>query len=136
MNNLLKTYQNFVEQTTSEPSKDTAVFYEKVNSLEKEKPHINMALLITAGFGLSSETGEFNEIIKKALFQGKPLSDENIHHLKRELGDVIWYWVNACTSLGFEPQEVILENIAKLKSRYPEGHFTESRSENRKENDL
>jgi NTP pyrophosphatase (non-canonical NTP hydrolase) len=136
MNNFLKTYQNFVEQTTSEPSKDTAVFHEKVNSLEKEKPHINMALLITAGFGLSSETGEFNEIIKKALFQGKPLSDENIFHLKRELGDVMWYWVNACTSLGFDPQEVILENIEKLKSRYPEGHFTEFRSENRKENDL
>ena len=136
MNNFLKTYQNFVEQTTSEPSKDTTVFHEKVNSLEKEKPHINMALLITAGFGLSSETGEFNEIIKKALFQGKPLSDENIFHLKRELGDVMWYWVNACTSLGFDPQEVILENMEKLKSRYPEGHFTEFRSENRKENDL
>ena len=136
MNNFLQTYQNFVKQTTSKPSKDTAVFNEKVNSLEKEKPQINMALLITAGFGLSSETGEFNEIIKKALFQGKPLSDENIFHLKRELGDVIWYWVNACTSLGFDPQEVILENMEKLKSRYPEGHFTEFHSENRKENDL
>jgi NTP pyrophosphatase (non-canonical NTP hydrolase) len=136
MNNFLQDYQSFVKQTTSEPSKDTNIFYEKVNALEKETPKINMALLITAGFGLSSETGEVNEIIKKALFQGKKLSEENIHHLKRELGDVIWYWINACTSLGFNPEEVILENIAKLKNRYPEGHFTEFRSENREKNDL
>ncbi len=134
--NFLQDYQNFVKQTTSEPSKDTNLLHEKVLRLEQDCPHVNMALLITASFGLSSETGEFNEIVKKALFQGKPLSKENLYHLQRELGDIMWYWTNACTSLGLDPQEVVMENIEKLKQRYPEGYFTEQRSENRKPNDL
>lgn len=136
MENFLKSYQSFVQQTTSEPSKHTNVLHDKVNALEKECPQVNMALLITAAFGLSSETGEFNEIVKKTLFQGKPLSQDNIYHLKRELGDVMWYWMNACTSLGFDPNDVILENMSKLKKRFPDGHFTEHHSENRQKNDL
>ena len=79
---------------------------------------------------------EFQEIVKKILFQGKKLSEENHFHMKRELGDIIWYWINACRALGYDPNEVIAENVTKLESRYPGGHFDAFYSENRKEGDL
>jgi NTP pyrophosphatase (non-canonical NTP hydrolase) len=86
--------------------------------------------------GLAAETGEFCEIPKKMLFQGKPLTEENLFHMKRELGDVIWYWINACRALHLDPNDVILENINKLKSRYPGGEFDAHYSENRQAGDL
>jgi NTP pyrophosphatase (non-canonical NTP hydrolase) len=91
---------------------------------------------MTSAIGLSSETGEFNEIVKKIIFQGKPLTDDNIFHMKRELGDILWYWVNACRALGLDPQDVMNENIKKLSDRYPDGHFDKFFSENRKKGDL
>jgi NTP pyrophosphatase (non-canonical NTP hydrolase) len=91
---------------------------------------------MTASTGLGSEGGEFQEIVKKIFFQGKPLNEENIFHLKRELGDIAWYWANACNALGFDPNEVLAENVHKLESRYPKGHFDAHYSENRKEGDL
>ena len=91
---------------------------------------------MTAGIGLASETGEFNEIIKKMFFQGKPLNSENVFHMKRELGDIMWYWVNACTALGLDPNDVIDENVKKLQARYPGGTFDAHYSENRKAGDL
>ena len=97
---------------------------------------VNISLLLTSGIGLASETGEFNEIIKKMLFQGKPLTEENRFHMMRELGDIIWYWTNACRSLGYDPNEVIAENVRKLEARYPGGKFDAHYSENRKEGDL
>ena len=95
-----------------------------------------MSLLLTGGIGLSSEAGELNEIIKKCIFQGKPLNDETVFHCKRELGDIMWYWITSCRALGLDPNEVIEENINKLKSRYPGGEFDAHYSENRKEGDL
>ena len=86
--------------------------------------------------GLGSETGEFQEIVKKIVFQGKPLTNENVYHMKRELGDIIWYWTNACTALGLDPEDVIEENVKKLESRYTGKKFEIFLSENRKENDL
>jgi len=96
----------------------------------------NIPLLLTAGIGLASEGGEVDEIVKKVLFQGKDLSEETVFHLKRELGDVAWYWINACTALGFDPYDVLAENVNKLEARYPGGKFDIWRSENRKENDI
>ena len=81
-------------------------------------------------------TGEFTEIIKKIIFQGKPVNNENLWHLKRELGDVMWYVMQACMGLGVDLDEVIEMNIDKLKSRYPGGEFDAHYSENRKEGDL
>jgi NTP pyrophosphatase (non-canonical NTP hydrolase) len=98
--------------------------------------NVNISLLLTAGLGLGSEGGEFQEIVKKILFQSKPLDEANIFHMKRELGDIIWYWTNACRSLGLDPNEVIAENVNKLESRYPGGSFDAHYSENRKEGDL
>lgn len=135
MNIDLSKYQDFVNTVTSQPSNDVAVLIQRLQELAKE-PDLNVSLLMTAGIGLASEGGEFNEIVKKMLFQGKPFNEENRFHMKRELGDIIWYWVNACRALGYNPNDVIAENVDKLKSRYPGGEFDPYYSENRKEGDL
>jgi NTP pyrophosphatase (non-canonical NTP hydrolase) len=93
-------------------------------------------LLLTASIGLASECGEFSEITKKMAFQGKPYTEDTRFHMFRELGDIAWYWVNACRSLGFDPNEVLAENVRKLEARYPGGKFDAFYSENRKEGDL
>lgn len=140
MNIDLNKYKDFVEAVTSQPSNSTVGLTLKLNELEvyAERAGIplNMALLLTAGIGLSSESGEFCEIVKKLAFQGKEYNEDVRFHLKRELGDVIWYWVNACRALGYDPNEVIAENVRKLESRYPGGKFDAYYSEHRDANDL
>ena len=135
----LKLYQEFVNAVTSSESKHNYAFidrFEELSQYQEDKTKINAALLLTAGMGLSAESGEFNEIIKKMFFQGKPLNADNVFHMKRELGDIMWYWVNACTALGLDPTDVINENVKKLESRYPGGSFDAWHSENRKSGDL
>jgi NTP pyrophosphatase (non-canonical NTP hydrolase) len=95
-----------------------------------------MALLMTGAIGISAEGGEFAEIVKKVVFQGKPMNDETVFHCKRELGDIMWYWINACRALGLDPNDVIAENVKKLEARYPGGSFDAFYSENRKDGDL
>ncbi len=131
----LNKYKDFVEKVTSLQSNETGSLTEQLNNLEKDSD-VNMSLLLTGGIGMASEGGEFNEIIKKCIFQGKPLNDETVFHLKRELGDIMWYWINSCRALGLDPNEVVEENVNKLKSRYPGGEFDVFYSENRKEGDL
>jgi NTP pyrophosphatase (non-canonical NTP hydrolase) len=131
----IQSYQAFVEQVTSKESNFFKEFVSRLENLENEQK-IKTSLLMTSAIGLSSETGEFNEIVKKIIFQGKPLTDDNIFHMKRELGDILWYWVNACRALGLDPQDVMNENIKKLSDRYPDGHFDKFFSENRKKGDL
>lgn len=130
----LNTYQQFVQEKTSTPSK---VFDDFIDSLKNLHEHdkVNVPQMLTAAVGLSAEAGEFTEIVKKMIFQGKPLNDENLFHLKRELGDAIFYWVMACSALGLDPEEVINENVGKLSERYKKG-FTVKESENRKTNDI
>lgn len=135
----LKLYQQFVTAVTSEESKHNYAFLDRFDALsqyQNDETIVHPALLLTAGMGLSAESGEFNEIIKKIFFQGKPLNEENVFHMKRELGDIMWYWVNACTALGLDPNDVINENVKKLESRYPGGKFDAWHSENRKSGDL
>lgn len=131
----LNRYQEFVEAVTSKESNDLDCFIVRVENIGQGKD-LNPALLLTAGMGLSSETGEFNEIVKKIFFQGKPLTEENRFHMKRELGDILWYWSNACRALGYDPNDVVQENVEKLKARYPGGQFDVFQSENRSANDL
>ena len=131
----LNKYTSFVEAVTSAASNDTEKLVSRMRELE-EHEHLNVALLNTASTGLASEGGEFSEIVKKILFQGKPFNEENRFHMKRELGDIIWYWANACRALNLDPNEVIAENVNKLESRYPGGKFDPYYSENRKEGDL
>ena len=131
----LNKYKDFVEKVTSLQSNETGSLTEQLNNLERDSD-VNMSLLLTGGIGMASEGGEFNEIIKKCIYQGKPLNDETVFQLKRELGDIMWYWINSCRALGLDPNEVVEENVNKLKSRYPGGEFDVFYSENRKEGDL
>src|SRR5512137_866242 len=104
----LNKYADFVLTVASDPSKDAEAFVEHVRKLHNNS-NVNIPLLLTSGIGLASEGGEFNEIVKKIFFQGKPLNEENIYHMKRELGDIMWYWTNACNALGLDPDDVIAE---------------------------
>jgi hypothetical protein len=131
----LNKYADFVLTVCSDTSKDVVSFVEHVRKLHNNS-NVNIPLLLTAGIGLGSEGGEFEEIVKKIFFQFKPLNEDTIFHMKRELGDIIWYWTNACNALGLDPNEVIAENVNKLEARYPGGKFDAHYSENRKEGDL
>jgi NTP pyrophosphatase (non-canonical NTP hydrolase) len=128
------TYTDFVTKVTSEPSIDLDSLKESFDDVEKNSD-IKTPRLLTAALGLGSETGEFVEIVKKMYLQGKPPSEDNIFHMKRELGDIMWYWVTACASLNLDPFEVISENQEKLAARYGE-KFEVQRSEIRKDGDL
>ncbi|HEY6435438.1 MAG TPA: nucleoside triphosphate pyrophosphohydrolase family protein [Ignavibacteriaceae bacterium] len=130
----LNKYSEFVDGVTSAVSKDDELFIARIRELSALG--LQVARLNTAGTGLASEGGEFSEIVKKILFHGKEYNADNVFHMKRELGDIIWYWSNACIALGLDPNEVIAENVAKLEARYPGGRFSVWHSENRKEGDL
>ena len=144
----LNRYTDFVEAVTSHPSNDLTTFMDTLDRLDanyevdltdgqmKHGPNVNIPLLLTACLGLAAESGEFIEIPKKIFFQGKALTDENVFHMKRELGDIMWYWINACRALNLDPNEVIAENVKKLESRYPGGKFDAHYSENRQDGDL
>jgi NTP pyrophosphatase (non-canonical NTP hydrolase) len=131
----LTKYLDFVGEVTSKESNYPADFVARVNEIN-DTTTINPALLLTAAMGLAAEGGEFVEIPKKILFQGKPVNEENIFHMKRELGDIMWYWINACRALNLDPNDVIAENVKKLEARYPGGSFDAHYSENRQDGDL
>lgn len=130
----LDQYLTFVDGVTSDASKNKEALVARV--LELYEHGCDVSRLNTAAIGLSAEAGEFAEIVKKMMFQGKPYNEDNVFHMKRELGDIMWYWANACISLGLNPYEVIEENVAKLEARYPGGKFNIQRSEVRKDGDL
>lgn len=134
----LQKYTDFVKGVTSGESEDLEKFIARVRELASGKGgvSINVPLLMCGGIGLGSEAGEFEEVVKKLMFQGKPMNEETLFHLKRELGDIIWYWINACRALGLDPNDVIAENVSKLEKRYPGGKFDVFFSENRKDGDL
>ena len=129
-----ETYCDFVTKVTSDPSLDIEALKSSLQSIHDESD-IDVPRLMTAALGLSSEGGEFVELVKKMFLQGKPANEDNIFHMKRELGDIMWYWVTACMSLGLDPVEVILENQKKLEARYGE-QFTINQSEVRAKGDL
>jgi|TARA_B100001057_G_scaffold365921_1_gene369118 NTP pyrophosphatase (non-canonical NTP hydrolase) len=131
----LNKYKDFVQEVTSAESNNSSFMSERLKQLEFDSK-TNMALLMTGAIGIASEGGEFAEIIKKCVFQGKPMDDDTKYHIKRELGDIIWYWINSCRALDLDPNEVIKENVNKLKARYPGGEFDVHYSENRKQGDL
>ena len=131
--NFLNEYQGFVDSVTSPASKELDVLISRLKQLEESG--INVARLMTAVIGLSGESGEFADLCKKVFFHDKPLTAEIHEKLLKELGDISWYWVNACTALNLDPNEVLRNNISKLEARYP-GGFSAWRSENRAEGDV
>ena len=129
-----KKYLNFVAGVTSMPSQDSAILQARIDELVAngaDIPH-----LLTAALGLTAESGEFTEVVKKIILQGKPYNEENVFHMKRELGDICWYLAQACMALDTTFDEIIEMNVDKLKARYPGGEFDVHKSENRREGDL
>ena len=133
----LNQYSKFVSAVTSSESNNYDYLHRRIEELRNQiEPGINPSLLLTAAIGLAAEGGEFAELPKKIFFQGKPYNEEARFHMKRELGDIMWYWVNACRALNLDPNDVVAENVRKLESRYPGGQFDVFHSENRQEGDL
>ena len=128
-------YLDFVKGVTSDPSLDWPVLAARLSELEVTDD-CNVSQLLTAALGLSAEAGEFTEVVKKIFLQGKPYTEENVFHMKRELGDICWYLAQACMALDTTFDEVIEMNVEKLKARCPGGEFDVHKSENRKEGDL
>ena len=133
----LNKYQDFVEEVTSDESNNSDEMARAIMRLTVQSPNdINVSLLLTGAVGISAEGGEFMEIVKKCIFQGKPLDEDAQFHAKRELGDIMWYWINSCRALNLDPNEVIAENVRKLEKRYPGGSFDAYYSEKRQDGDL
>ena len=128
-------YLDFVTEVTSLPSTDLAALLSRITELDIEQD-ADVPRLLTAALGLTAESGEFTEVVKKIILQGKPYNDENKFHMKRELGDICWYLAQACMALDTTFDEIIEMNVEKLKARYPGGEFDVHNSENRKEGDL
>ncbi len=129
-----KKYLEFVAGVTSMPSQDSAILQARIDELVAngaDVPH-----LLTAALGLTAESGEFTEVVKKIILQGKPYNKDNVFHMKRELGDICWYLAQACMALDTTFDEIIEMNVDKLKARYPGGEFDVHKSENRREGDL
>ena len=129
-----KKYLDFVAGVTSMPSQDSAILQARIDELVAngaDIPH-----LLTAALGLTAESGEFTEVVKKIILQGKPYNEDNVFHMKRELGDICWYLAQACMALDTTFDEIIQMNVDKLKARYPGGEFDVHKSENRREGDL
>ena len=133
-NELLLDYTRFVDEVTSDASKDSEAFTEALDIIE-ETSSVPPERLLTAALGICAEGGEFTEVVKKCLFQGKPMDEHTVYHLKRELGDVMWYISQACIALDTSIEDVIYMNIEKLEARYPDG-FESFRSENRSAGDI
>jgi len=129
-----KKYTEFVDAVTSNESKSSESFSVRLRDLYSEG--LPVERLLTAAVGMSAESGEFIEVVKKMIFQGKPVNEENLFHLKRELGDVMWYVAQACMALDTSFDEIVEMNVEKLKKRYPGGEFDVHKSENRAKGDL
>ena len=129
-----KRYETFVDAVTSDAAKDFVNLADRMVELDREGANIER--LLTAGVGINAEGGEFLEIVKKMIFQGKPWNDANKHHLVTELGDLMWYVTQACMALDVSMEDVVATNVKKLEKRYPGGSFDVFYSENRQEGDL
>ena len=128
-------YLDFVTGVTSLPSTDLAALLSRATELDIEQD-ADIPRLLTAALGLTAESGEFTEVVKKIILQGKPYNEDNVFHMKRELGDICWYIAQACMALDTSFDEIIEMNVEKLKKRYPGGEFNVHQSENRKAGDL
>jgi NTP pyrophosphatase (non-canonical NTP hydrolase) len=127
-------YVRFVDEVTSEESKDATAFADSLDIIE-ETSGVPPERLLTAALGICAEGGEFTEVVKKCVFQGKPMDEHTVYHLKREMGDILWYIAQGCIALDTSLEEIIYMNTEKLEARYPNG-FSAFRSENRAEGDI
>lgn len=127
-------YSRFVSSVTSAPSTYYEDLVERLNELNESG--VNVPKLMTSYTGICAEAGEYAEVVKKILFQGKPYNEDNVFHMKREIGDILFYISLACEALGFSIDEALQMNVEKLSARYPNGLFEANKSENRAEGDV
>ena len=132
--NFLQEYTDFVDKVTSEASKSSDKMSERIDYLNSK--NVEVSRLFTAGIGLSGEVGEFNEIIKKIMFQAKTFDSVTHEHMKKELGDIMWYVTQACLALKVDLSDVIIANKEKLSKRFPEKKFSVRENEKRKLGDV
>ena len=130
---ILNDYINFVDTVTSDMTKNYDDFKDALDIMLEQG--IEPSRLLTASVGLSGEVGEFNDIVKKIIFQGKEIDDDTKKHLKSELGDICWYMAQALIALESSWEEVFDNNVAKLSARYP-GGFDALKSASRKVGDI
>ena len=130
-----KKYLDFVDGVTSDPSKDFALLLKRMTELDIEND-CDVSHLLPSAIRESQLSGYYPEVVKKIILQGKPYNEENVFHMKRELGDICWYIAQACIALDTTFDEIIEMNVDKLKARYPGGEFDVHKSENRKEGDV
>ena len=102
---MLRRYTEFVDGVTSVASKDTEELIKQIRNIESQG--VNFARLDTAFNGLASESGEAADIIKKLKYHGKDYTPELRDHLIKELGDISWYWAQACIALEVNPEDVL-----------------------------
>ena len=129
-----KDYSSFVSAVTSAPSTN---YEDLINRLDElNELGVNVPKLMTSYTGICAEAGEYAEVVKKILFQSKPYNEDNVFHMRREIGDILFYISMACDALGFSIDDAMEMNIEKLSARYPNGTFDAYFSENRKSGDV
>lgn len=129
-----KDYSSFVASVTSAPSTNYKDLIDRLDELNQLG--VNVPKLMTSYTGICSEAGEYAEVVKKILFQSKPYNEDNVFHMRREIGDILFYIFMACEALGFSIDEAFQMNVEKLSARYPSGTFDAYFSENRKDGDV
>lgn len=88
--------------------------------------------LLNGALGLTGESGEVADLVKKCWMQGHDL---DLEHVAKELGDICWYIAETATAIGYDLETIMQMNIDKLKKRYPEG-FDSERSQHREKGDI
>ena len=130
----LMDYQEFVDEVSSDATRNINNSFTDALDIVDEQG-VEVSRLLTSAIGLAGESGEFNELCKKTVFQGREMDEDTVTHLKSELADIMWYVAQGCLALDTSIEELIDINTAKLEKRYP-GGFDEFRSENRAEEDI
>jgi NTP pyrophosphatase (non-canonical NTP hydrolase) len=127
-------YIEFVRKITSEPSSNVDALVDRIRELDDQG--VKLTYLLTFALGASAELGEAVEIIKKCLFQGKKFDEDAKRHLLLECSDALFYVADLCIAMDVNFEDIMQMNYEKLSARYPEGHFSVERSENRREGDI
>lgn len=102
------------------------------NVVREDTDGLDLGGVLNGCLGLAGESGETLDMVKKWVFHDSELDKD---HLKKELGDVMWYVAMICHSMGFDLDDVMQTNISKLKARYP-GGFDTYRANHRERGDV
>ena len=127
-------YIDFVKSVTSKPSCDAEVLIERIRELEGDG--VKLTHLLTFALGMIGELGETVDLIKKVVFQSREMTQDVKDKLCKEASDVAFYFAQFCIAMDVDFEDIMQINFDKLSARYPEGHFSVHRSENRRSGDV